>query len=134
MTTITDAYGRIVTVTTNIDGSGQDQYEVNGIAIQFPTGTAQSVALSAINSMATSTPAKTNWTFLEFVNLFSPSEQAAIVSSNDHQVKLFTLMAAGAGTLQLTNPIVIEGVNYLVSLGLLTSDNAALILSGQPSQ
>ncbi len=35
-------------------------------------------------------------TFLQFMALFTPTEQAAIVGSTDPQVKLFTLMASGA--------------------------------------
>jgi hypothetical protein len=56
-------------------------------------------------------------TFLQFMALFTSTEQTAIVNSTDTQVKIFTLMASGAGTIQLSNPEVIQGVNYLESSG-----------------
>ncbi len=69
-------------------------------------------------------------TFLQFMALFAPSEQAAIVASADPQVRLFTLMAAGAGALQLNNSEVVAGVNYLVTAGILTSARASAVLAG----
>src|SRR5579859_4200261 len=47
--------------------------------------------------------------FLAFMNLFTPTEQAALVNSTDTQVKLFILMASGAGTIDLKNAEVIQG-------------------------
>ncbi len=72
----------------------------------------------------------TNLSFLQFVALFTETEQAAVVASSDAQVKLFLLMAAGASWIDLINPEVVNGVNYLASLGLITSARAAVILSG----
>ncbi len=70
-------------------------------------------------------------TFLQFMALFAPAEQAAIVASADAQVKLFTLMASGAsGAISLTNPEVVAGVGYLASIGLVTAARAAAILTG----
>src|SRR5208337_333834 len=59
--------------------------------------------------------------FLQFIALFTQAEQAAIVASTDVQVRLFLLMAAGASEVILSDPKTEAGVNYLVSLGLLTS-------------
>ena len=73
-----------------------------------------------------------NYTFLQFMALFTPSEQAGVVGSADPQVKLFTLMGAGAGVLQLNNPEVMAGVNYLASTGVITTARAAAILAGTP--
>lgn len=70
--------------------------------------------------------------FLQFMALFSPTEQAAIVNSTDTQIKLFILMATGSGGMRLTDAPVIQGVNYAVSIGLLTSQRAAQILAGTP--
>lgn len=74
----------------------------------------------------------TGLTFLQFMALFSSAEQGAIVSSTDTQVKLFLLMATGAGALDLGNPEVVSGVNYLASLGLIAAARVAVILSGAP--
>lgn len=135
MTTITDAYGRTITIA--IDQDGEDVYSLAGVTVSFPTGTPQTQAVASIEGMAPADyapPAPPRlFTFLEFMALFTPAEQAAIVGSNDVNVKLFTLMAAGAaGGLSMSDPRVIAGVNYLVTAGLLTAANAALVLSGQP--
>jgi len=74
----------------------------------------------------------TQLTFLQFMALFSPTEQAAVVTSTDVQVKLFVLMASGAGDVNLTDPIVVGGVNYLASKSVITSARATTILSGAP--
>lgn len=70
--------------------------------------------------------------FLQFMALFSPAEQAAIVNSNDPQVKLFNLMAAGAPSIDLSDPQVVMGVGYLAQGGLIAADRIAVILSGAP--
>ncbi|MGD0564553.1 MAG: hypothetical protein ABSA66_15860 [Roseiarcus sp.] len=80
--------------------------------------------------LAAQTPAP-SLTFLQFMALFAPAEQAAIVASADPQIKLFTLMAAGAGALQLSNPEVVAGVNYLATSGAITAARATAILAGQ---
>lgn len=71
-----------------------------------------------------------NYSFLQFMALFASAEEAAIVASADPQIKLFALMAAGAGALQLNNPEVAAGVNYLVGAGILTSARASAVLAG----
>jgi hypothetical protein len=71
-------------------------------------------------------------TFLQFMSLFSSAEQAAIANSTDTQVKLFLLMATGAGVLDLQNPEVVAGVSYLASLNLIAAPRVATILSGAP--
>jgi hypothetical protein len=70
--------------------------------------------------------------FLQFMDLFSPPEQAAIVTSADTQVRLFVLMASGAGSLDLANPLVVAGVNYLASTTLVSPSRVAAILAGAP--
>jgi hypothetical protein len=64
--------------------------------------------------------------------LFAAAEQAAIVGSGDAQVRLFILMATGGGALDLTNPEVVGGVNYLASLGLIAVARVSRILTGAP--
>jgi len=68
-------------------------------------------------------------TFLQFFALFTPAEQANIVNSTDTQVKLFILMAAGASMLDMGNPEVIQGVNYLSSKGLVVKERVPDILT-----
>jgi hypothetical protein len=68
--------------------------------------------------------------FLAFMNLFTPTEQATLVNSTDTQVKLFILMASGAGQIDLSNAEVIQGVNYIASLNIVTSARVAQILAG----
>ena len=136
MTTIIDTHGRTVTVA--VDQAGMDVYSLAGITASFPHGYDQASALDTIEGMAPAdyvapTPVKTTMPFLDFMALFTPLEQAAIVNSTDTQVRLFTLQASGVQTIDLKDKRVIDGVNYCVSIGILTSSNAAQILQGKPS-
>ena len=74
----------------------------------------------------------TQVSFLQFVDLFTPAEQQAIVTSTDTQVKLFVMRATGAVNLDLSNPEVVGGVRYLASLGIITADRETSILAGVP--
>jgi hypothetical protein len=131
MSTITDAFGRTVTISTDSDGS--DVYALPGLSVSFPAGTAEAVALASINAHAPGVyvAPKVDWSFFEFMDLFSTSEQTAIMNSTDPRVRLFCLMASGAGALQLTNSDVISGVNYLAISGAIASARVAAILAGQ---
>lgn len=71
-------------------------------------------------------------TFLQFMALFASAEQVAIVNSSDPQVRLFLLMASGAGQIELAVPEVASDVNYLASAGLIASGRPAQILANQP--
>jgi hypothetical protein len=79
-------------------------------------------------------------TFLQFIALFTAAEQSAIVAAADPQTRLFTMMAIGAGGIDLSNSQVIAGVNYLATAtnatppgpGLITAARAAQILANQP--
>jgi hypothetical protein len=136
VTAIVDSFGRSVDVETV---SGEDVYTLSGFSVAFPSGMPQASALASIESMAPADyapPASTTITFLAFIALFTATEQLAIITSSDPQIRLFVTMAAGAGgTLDLTDPRVIAGVTYLTTTAppILTATNAALILSGQPS-
>jgi hypothetical protein len=70
-------------------------------------------------------------TFLQFMALFTPAEQAALIGSNDTTTKIFVAMATGSGGMQLSNPEVIGGVNYVASIGIITTQRAAQVLAGQ---
>ena len=87
--------------------------------------------------LASLTPPPT-LTFLQFMALFTASEQAAIVNSTDTKTKLFAMMATGSGGIQLGNPEVVAGINYLATPttttppgpGILTVARAAQVLAG----
>lgn len=69
--------------------------------------------------------------FLAFMALFTPNEQAALVSSTDIQVRLFLLEASGAGEIDLSDTRVETALRYLEGRGLLTPGRAASILASQ---
>lgn len=68
--------------------------------------------------------------FLAFMALFTAAEQTAIVNATDPKIKLFCLMASGAGEVQLGNAEVVTGINYLETAGILTAGRAAQVLAG----
>ncbi|WP_267426366.1 hypothetical protein [Methylobacterium sp. GC_Met_2] len=70
-------------------------------------------------------------TQLTFLALFSPAEQAAIVTSADAQIRLFCLMAAGSTFVSLADPRVVAGAQMLESAGLIAAGRAAQVLAGQ---
>jgi hypothetical protein len=70
----------------------------------------------------------------QFILLFTPAEHAAIQASTDQRVTQFLMAITTAQQVNLNDPVVQNGINYLVSISLLTQANATLILSGQPSQ
>ena len=69
----------------------------------------------------------------QFIMLFNPDEHAAIAASTDSRVQQFLMALNTTQITNLADPMIVNGVNYLVSLGLLTQANADLILSGKPS-
>jgi hypothetical protein len=73
-------------------------------------------------------------TFLQFMALFTPAEQAALVGSADTQTKLFVMMATGAGSIALANPEVVAGVNYLATPATATPPGPGLIASARVAQ
>lgn len=73
----------------------------------------------------------TQLNFLGFLGLFTSIEQAAIVNSTDPRIKLFCLMAAGATTVDLTDPRTVAGTNLLESLGLIAKGRAVQVIAGQ---
>ena len=73
-------------------------------------------------------------TFLQFMALFTEAEQAAIVTSTDTQVKLFTIMAAGSGGVLLSNPEVAQGVEYLATATSATPPGPGLIAASRVAQ
>lgn len=70
--------------------------------------------------------------FIDFLNLFTAAEQAAIVNATDTNVKVFVLQAVGQGTISFIDPRLKAGLDYLVAQSLLTAAREAQILAGQP--
>ncbi len=73
-------------------------------------------------------------TYAQFWALFTTAEQTAIVSSTDVNVRQFLLQMAGqgGGFINLGDPSIATALNYAVSIGLLTSARAAVVLTGAP--
>ena len=91
---------------------------------------------------AVASPVMPKWiaTYL-FVNLFTDAEHTAILTaatpgqaSFDPKVSKFMMMVQTVQQINLNDTLVQAGIDYLASINLLTSANAALILSGQASQ
>lgn len=72
--------------------------------------------------------------FIEFMGLFTGPEKMKIVSSVDPEIKLFTLMASGAGVIPVNSDGFINGINYLFSMGILTEERKNQIINLQPPQ
>ena len=66
---------------------------------------------------------------LEFLQRFTTAERLAIRASTDPGVSDFLFLLDHADTVTTTDALTQQGVNYLVSLGLLTATRAAQILA-----
>ncbi len=62
-----------------------------------------------------------------WVQRFTAAEFAAIEASTDAVVRQFLLMVQTAQTIRPQDPVVQNGLNYLVSINLLTAARAAII-------
>lgn len=76
------------------------------------------------------------YSFIEFMDLFTEQEQLAIAGAamTDVTVKLWYDRAVGAAYILLTDPRTIVGVGELVSAGLITPERRDAVLSGQTPQ
>lgn len=72
-------------------------------------------------------PAVTAEQFLQF---FTTSEREAIEASVDPSTRDFVTQLEAAGSFELSNTQIVQGVNYLVSQNLITSERATQVLSG----
>lgn len=70
--------------------------------------------------------------FVGLLDLFTGPEKVAIVSSPDPQVKLFTLMAAGSTVVSLNAESFVNGLDYLISMGILEAPRKQQILDRTP--
>lgn len=65
----------------------------------------------------------------EWLMRFTPSEFIAITNSNDAFVKQLLFCLEHTSTINLENMMVQQGVNYLASINLITSDRVSELLS-----
>jgi hypothetical protein len=118
--------------------SAQDQVNAKMQGLPLPdvswatVSVSQAQAIQAQALIENMPPPKTSISFLQFMELFTQAEQVAAIGSTDVNIKIFIMKGAGAGLLDLNNPEVIAGVNYLVSIGILTQARATAILANQP--
>jgi hypothetical protein len=71
------------------------------------------------------------WTSYEFLNRFTPTERAAIRtgSMSDPVLADFLMMSQAAQEVVSDDPMTVMGMDYLVSVGVLTAQRKAEILS-----
>lgn len=91
------------------------------------------VALAATQSpamtAALAAPAANRFQFSDFLDLFTPAEQALLMASADAPVRLFLLRAAGTGNVDLNGAQANAGLTRLVNLGIITGARKAAILA-----
>jgi hypothetical protein len=68
-----------------------------------------------------------------FIGLFSALEQAALLGSTDANIRLWVTKAMAAGAVNLGDPLVKQGLDYAVSVSLLTAGRETTILAYQPT-
>jgi len=107
-------------------------YPVNGWTWYTDEATARAaLALPSVLPPLGSPPAgSVGW--LQFIALFTPTEQAAIALSTDPNVAVFRMMATGVGDIILSSPETAQGLSALVAAGLITTAREAAIISGTP--
>jgi hypothetical protein len=101
-------------------------YPVNGWTWFSDENTARTALLLPMPS----TPPQLS--FLQFMALFTSTEKAALVNSTDTGIKLLLLQAAGNSGVTLTDAATVNGLAYLVSLGILTTARQMAISANQP--
>lgn len=111
-------------------GAGRFYYEGGSLYVDADGAADVETVLATIDPTAPTLP-KRQFGFLEFMSLFTPDEQAAIVNSSEPTVKLFLLMAAGAAYIDLDDSRTIEGLEELATLGLITAARKDAVLAGQ---
>ena len=74
-------------------------------------------------------PSTTKHTTFEFMTRFTSEERIAIRNSNDDKVKDFIFMIELADTVYTDDHAIVDSIDYLVSVDLLTQTRATEILS-----
>jgi hypothetical protein len=69
------------------------------------------------------------WAPLDFFERLADAEKAAVVSSDDTQVRIIRLMFGAATLLHSDDPRFLAGLNHLVSLGILTAERKVALLA-----
>lgn len=95
------------------------------------TDAALNEVLAPFNIAVGGKPAGTLLTAMNFMSLFTPDEQTAIITADDPQVKLFCWMAAAASGVDLADPRTIAGTKQLETLKLISKGRAKQVLAGQ---
>jgi hypothetical protein len=74
------------------------------------------------------------YTFLEFMELFTPDEQMALAGAamQDVQAKLWYDKAMGATSIFMSDQRTIDGVNAMAAKGLFSQERADKVLKGEP--
>src|ERR1043166_8654742 len=73
-------------------------------------------------------------TFRQFMALFTPAEQAAIVNATDTQTKLFLVMSSGASMITLSDLEVVKALNYIATPTTATPSGPGLIAQSRVAQ
>lgn len=69
----------------------------------------------------------------QYIKAYTPAESAAIRASADATVQHILYMLSFAQTVDMNSADIQQGVGYLVAVGLLTQERAAVILATQAS-
>ncbi len=124
--------GALVNVMQNPPSSGYLASQGQG-AVAIGTTLPPITAVWNPTSLSFVTPVnKGILTRLEFLSLLTQPIRTAIRSSSDPVVQDILFLLEMSSQVQLNNPLLIEGLSYLVSVGLLTSAQQTSILAGQP--
>lgn len=115
--------------------TGEIQVDIYWQGAQVPTiiGSARDALVPMVNFNPPLTEINPNpipW--LNFMALFTPTEQTAIALSTDPSVAVFRMMATGlGGDINLSDPRVSSGLDALIDAKLITSNRKSQILLGQ---
>ena len=122
----TDAFGTAYTCT----GSGPVTCARGGLTISAPS---EAVALNTFNGMAPpgwvapAPPAPTTLSALDFLKRFTSAERATIRGTP--ALADWVSLATAAITIDVTDPILLQGMSAAVSAGVITSQRSAQILN-----
>lgn len=115
----------------NRDGSATFISDTNPQVTQNATGTPAQIDAAYLVFLAANPPPKpTVVTRQQFLGLLTSAEQGAIAAAAQTQPAVFIWMMNLTDSIDLTLPLTQQGVQAMVSAGLLTSARATTILGG----